>query len=330
MTSSVVTVSPLRVSFVGGGTDISDFYKLYDGAVVSCAIRKYVYVHAKRHDDSFGERYRISYSKVEHAIERSKIENEIVRSCLELLDFQDPIQISTLSDLPAGTGLGSSSSFTAAVLMSLHSLEGRIPSKQQLAEEACWVEIEILKRPIGKQDQYASVFGGLNLLTFNSQYGVKVKAIRISKGNLDEFMRRSRLFWTGIRREANLVLTDQRSRSLQNEEALQRMSVLALLFHNILESEAVNWRRLASVLRDSWQLKKTLSPLIATPDLQDFIATLETSTNCGVKILGAGGGGFVYAIDGSSNESIWSHQSTKHHSFSPEIDYEGTRVISRF
>jgi len=330
MTSSVVTVSPLRISFVGGGTDISDFYKLHDGAVVSCAIKKYVYVHAKRHDDSFGERYRISYSKVEQVIERSEIENDIVRSCLELLDFQDPIQISTLSDLPAGTGLGSSSSFTAAVLMSLHSLEGRVPSRQQLAEEACHVEIESLKRPIGKQDQYASIFGGLNLLTFNNQYGVKVKEISISKANLDEFMRRSRLFWTGVRREANLILSDQSSRFIQNTESLQKMAQLALTFHNALELRRINWTQLAGILRDSWQLKKTLSPLIVTKDLQDFIATLERLTNCGVKILGAGGGGFVYVINGSSNESVWSHGLTKHNSFSPEIDFKGTRVISRF
>jgi D-glycero-alpha-D-manno-heptose-7-phosphate kinase len=164
---SVLSVAPLRISFLGGGTDIPTFYTRSKGCVVSAAINKYVYVHIKRHDPLFQERYRISYSEVEHTNSRNSIKNAIVKGCLELLDIDEPIQISTSADLPANSGLGSSSSFAVALLNALHALKNENASAVQLAEEASTVEIELLGSPIGKQDQYAAAFGGLNLFEFS-------------------------------------------------------------------------------------------------------------------------------------------------------------------
>jgi D-glycero-alpha-D-manno-heptose-7-phosphate kinase len=164
---SCLTIAPLRVSFVGGGSDFPNYYLKNGGAVVSTAISKYVYVHVKRHDPLFQERYRISYSEVEHTQSRESIKNRIVKSSLELLEIDEPLQISTSADLPAASGLGSSSSFAVALLLALHSLKGESVSPLQLSEEACNVEIEMLKSPIGKQDQYASAFGGMNFIEFN-------------------------------------------------------------------------------------------------------------------------------------------------------------------
>jgi D-glycero-alpha-D-manno-heptose-7-phosphate kinase len=158
---SVLSLAPLRVSFLGGGTDISSFYNFHKGAVVSAAIDKFVYVHIKRHDPLFQERYRISYSETEHALERNHIKNDIVRACLEFLEMDEPLQISTSADLPANSGLGSSSSFAVAVLLGLHAMKNENVSPVQIAEEAYAVEVSLLSSPIGKQDQYAAAFGGI-------------------------------------------------------------------------------------------------------------------------------------------------------------------------
>ena len=166
---SVLSMAPLRISFLGGGTDISTYFTKSKGCVVSAAINKYVYVHIKRHDPLFQERYRISYSEVEHTNSRDLIKNSIVKGCLELLKIDEPIQISTSADLPANSGLGSSSSFTVGLLNALYAHKEKHCSAAKLAKEACEIEIDILKEPIGKQDQYAAAYGGFNFIKFNKE-----------------------------------------------------------------------------------------------------------------------------------------------------------------
>jgi len=327
--SNVLCVAPLRISFVGGGTDISSFFRLNEGFVVSSSITKYVYVHAKIHDDSFGEKYRIAYSKVEHADEVSAIDNQIVRSCIQFLEIDFPLQISTLSDLPAGTGLGSSSSFTVALLHALHALKGERPTKHQLAEEACQVEIEIMKQPIGKQDQYAAAFGGLNKFTFACDNSVSVSPIRISSANLRNLERRTTLFWTGMKREASEILRDQHSRRELNEAKLIQMAKLAKEFSNSLEQVNIDWNKLRTLVTASWALKTSLSTLISNGYIDEIMGKLEDQYAPGIKLLGAGQGGFILLLGPntfSTPRGEW--QRLKY--FKPTFDLEGSRIISQF
>lgn len=325
MISSVLTVAPLRISFVGGGTDISYFYKKYGGAVISCAINKYVYVHIKRHDESFGEKYRISYSKVEHPKSISEIKNNIVRESLRFLNFNEPVHISILSDLPAGTGLGSSSSFTVALLLGLHALRGEIPSKAQLANEACQIEIDILGQPIGKQDQFASAFGGLNFIEFFKTGKVVVSPINISQKYKKELFRNSALLWTGKRRDARDILESQYKLKLNNESRLKSILELTGNFRLLLEAESTI-NKVREIISDSWKIKRNLSPLIENKFISQQIKKLEKIHGIGIKLLGAGGGGFIYLLKEPSAE----FETPGFKMIQPDIDEEGARVISRF
>lgn len=332
MHTSVLTVAPLRISFVGGGSDIKTFFKFQSGAVVSCAINKYVFVHVKIHDDSFGERYRISYSKVEHVQDIFEIENEIVRGCLEFMKFHYPVQISTLSDLPAGTGLGSSSSFTVALLLALHQLKGQHPTKHQLAEEASHVEIELLGHPIGKQDQYAATFGGLNFFRFKQDDMVLVEPVCISSNGVSELLERCRLFWTSSERSASMVLSDQANRASANFDYLSKMALLAQEFKDALEQEVIDWGLLASFMNESWSLKQQLSPLIATKKISDLINSIKARPDYASKLLGAGAGGFVLSFNGGNWVSPPRDFNLDQFpsSFVPKLDHLGARVISTF
>ena len=169
MIKYITTRTPLRVSFVGGGTDFYDYYKYNGGQVISGAINRYVYVTVKRHSDLYKEKFRLNYSITETALKIENIKNEITRACLKLLKINFPVYISTISDIPISSGLGSSSAFTVGLLTALHALKGDQIKKNKIAEEACKVEINILKKPIGKQDQYAVTFGSINRILFKKR-----------------------------------------------------------------------------------------------------------------------------------------------------------------
>jgi len=324
---SVLSMAPLRVSFLGGGSDISDFYKKHDGAVVSAAINKYVYVHIKRHDPLFQERYRISYSEVEHTQNRDEIQNAIVRSCLELLGIDEPLQISTSADLPANSGLGSSSSFAVALLLGLHAIRGEEVSPVQVAEEACRVEIEKLKSPIGKQDQYAAAFGGLNYFEFGSNGTVKIEPIYLSSIDTGRLLERSILIWTGQTRKADVILGDQALRINENMDQLIAITELARTFKNELLKPNLNWSELGSLISQGWALKKSFSTKISTPEVQIITSKLDDMNCYGYKLLGAGGGGFIFSlmedllISTIENLDGW-------RTFRPELDQLGARIVS--
>jgi D-glycero-alpha-D-manno-heptose-7-phosphate kinase len=289
---SVLSVAPLRISFLGGGTDIPSFYEKSKGCVVSAAINKYVYVHIKRHDPLFQERYRISYSEVEHTDSRDSIKNQIVRSCLELLDIDEPIQISTSADLPANSGLGSSSSFAVALLNGLHALRKENVSRVQLAEEASEVEIRILESPIGKQDQYAASFGGINYFEFQNDGSVIVEPLNLSISRVTNLFDNSLLIWTGQGRNANSILAD-----------------------------------LGPVINSGWMHKKSISEKILTTEVESITQRLNELGSCGHKLLGAGGGGFVFTTFKKLNPNIISEM-RMWRTFVPSIDFQGSRIES--
>jgi D-glycero-alpha-D-manno-heptose-7-phosphate kinase len=205
----VTTITPQRISFAGGGTDFPDFYLKNGGAVVSATIDKFVYVTVKRHSELFKEKYRLSYSQTEHVDDIELIENDIARECLRFLNVDPPLFISTTSDLPVSSGLGSSSSFAVGLLLALHNLRGESVTAGQLAEEACHIEIEVLGKPIGKQDQYAAAFGGLNFYEFRKDGRVRVESLWNSRNDTQSIFDSSILFWTGVQRKAEDILSEQ-------------------------------------------------------------------------------------------------------------------------
>jgi len=324
---SVLTQAPLRISFIGGGTDINYFYKSTSGKVVSAAINKYVYVHIKNHDPLFQERYRISYSEVEHTQSRSEIKNLIVKSCLELLNMDEPLQISTSADLPTSSGLGSSSSFTVALLLALHQMEGKSVSPAQLAEEAAHVEIDMLKSPIGKQDQYAAAFGGLNYYEFLSDDNVKIQPLLIPKSQTVSLLSNSLLLWTGEIRSATRVLQDQEKNYSLNKTNLIHLTKLVDEFKSILLDKDGELKDIGSIITSGWEIKESLSNLISTSQIQEIISELKVQKCLGYKLLGAGGGGFVYALFDDSSEKFMNKFPTRR-SFIPKLDNLGARVVS--
>jgi len=292
---SCLTIAPLRASFIGGGTDFVDYYQKNGGAVVSTAISKYVYVHVKRHDPLFQERYRISYSEIEHTQSRESIKNRIVKKSLELLEIDEPLQISTSADLPAASGLGSSSSFAVALLLALHSLKGESVSPLQLSEEACTVEIEMLKSPIGKQDQYAAAFGGMNFIEFNSNGNTKIQPLIKESNSFNSFFKNSLLIWTKQTREANNILLNQKNKISENENNLNELLELVYIFRDTLISSPANLEKIGSIILQSWDIKKRLNNKIQINESENIINFIK-EFSFGYKLLGAGGGGFVYTL----------------------------------
>ena len=329
--NSVISCAPLRVSFVGGGTDIPDFYEKFgEGRVVSAAIKKYVYVHVKNHDSLFHEKYRVSYSQVELARDRSDIQNGIVRRCLEYLDIDEPLHIATTGDIPSNSGLGSSSSFTVALLLALYSLKGKQVSAGRLAEEAAFVEINLLNEPIGKQDQYSASFGGMNSYSFKSNGQVGIEPILCDIGTFNRFFSHSLLIWTGETRQASQILQKQKSNADSNYPKLIELTNLAKEFQATFNQMNIttNLDYVSKLISLGWKLKKQFSSEISTQETEKISALLDSLGALGYKLLGAGGGGFVYSVFGSETTDFITSL-FPYKCFVPEIDHQGARVLSR-
>jgi D-glycero-alpha-D-manno-heptose-7-phosphate kinase len=284
----IITRTPFRISFVGGGTDIESYYKNGYGAVVNATIDKYMYITVnKRFDDSI----RISYSKTEIVDNVDEIQHEIVREALKLVGITKGIEITSISDIPSGTGLGSSSSFTVGLLNALYTYIGDQKSAHEIAELACKLEIDILKHPIGKQDQFAAAYGGLNYFKFNADGSVDYKPIKLSDDDYVKLNEKLSMWYTGINRSADDILIQQ------NDNIENKINVL-----NFMRDQANSvYQKLNNlgffddfglVLHEGWIKKKTLTESISNSILDyQYNIALKNGAQGG-KILGAGGGGF--------------------------------------
>jgi len=292
----VVTRTPMRVSFFGGGTDLPEFYEQERGAVLSTAIKRYVYVTVKRHSELFFEPIRINYSKSEQVQEIDEIENNIARECMRFLDIRLPIYISTVGDIPASTGLGGSSAFAVGLLNALHAYRGERVSAGQLADEACHIEIEVLGEPIGKQDQYAAAYGGLNLLTFKPGGGVTVEHQRVRNGNLEALFDCMLMFWTGHQRDASHVLAEQRQNTSAKMAQLRKMRDQARDLHAKIGNGSIGAEEFGHMLHEGWLMKRELASSITTGQIDHWYDAAMTAGACGGKLCGAGGGGFLLFV----------------------------------
>lgn len=289
-------MTPQRLSLAGGGTDLPDFYREHGGAVISATIDKYLYVTVKRHSPLFNEVYRLSYSQTEHVSTLDEIENDVARECLRLVHVAPPLLIATASDLPASSGLGSSSSFAVGLLYALHTMRGENVSAGQLAEEACHVELGMLKRPIGKQDQYAAAFGGLNFITFQTDGRVHLDHIWLPDDGAVALFRNSMLFWTGMQREASAVLEEQRANIGKTSDTLVEMRDMARQCRDELLEFPNDPDRLGAILDAGWRAKRSLASKISSSEIDVFYDRARAAGAVGGKIAGAGGGGFLYLV----------------------------------
>jgi D-glycero-alpha-D-manno-heptose-7-phosphate kinase len=294
----VVTRTPLRVSFAGGGTDLPAFYERNaHGAVLSTAINRYVYVTVKRHSELFFEPIRLNYSKSEEVDRVDALENNIARECLKFLEIEPPIYISTVGDVPASTGLGGSSAFAVGLLNALHAYRGERVSAGQLAEEASYIEMDVLGEPIGKQDQYAAAFGGLNVFRFEPGGAVTVQHQRLSREQRELLFASLLMFWTGHQRDARGVLSEQTENVEAKHDRLLRMRDQAQELQELFSrNAAVDVCELGRVLNQGWELKRGLARSITTSQIDTWYERALAAGAEGGKLCGAGGGGFLMFV----------------------------------
>jgi D-glycero-alpha-D-manno-heptose-7-phosphate kinase len=293
----VTTKTPLRISFVGGGTDFEKFYKKNEGLVSSSTINKFIYVTVKKHSKLFQEKYRLNYSDVETVNDISSIKNHITRECLKFLKIKFSVYISTVSDIPTSSGLGSSSAFTVGLLLALNTLIGKKITKKKLAEDAFFIEKVKLKRNLGKQDQYAASFGGLNSITFKKNGITKINRIKISRANNTFLSNNMLLIWTGQTRNSNKILQSQEKNINKKLYELNQMKNLAKLFIKVLKEKKINLKKIAKLININWEFKKKLSNKIFDAKLKRTHHKILKSKILASKLLGAGGGGFFLIVD---------------------------------
>lgn len=287
----IVSKTPLRMSYVGGGSDLPSFYREEVGAVLSTSIDKYIYVAVNK---KFDGKIRLSYSKTEEVEGVSQIEHPLVREALAMLSISGGIEIASMADIPSrGSGLGSSSSFTVALLNALYAFNNQYVSKETLAKQACEIEIERCGEPIGKQDQYAAAYGGLNLIRFHPDDSVSVDPVICSPDIIKTIDESTLVFFTGRTRSASAVLKNQsNAMKLENRRTLMRRMV-ELAFELKKELESGDVENFGSILDENWKLKAQLTSGISDPQIDEWYSKGIQAGASGGKLLGAGNGGFI-------------------------------------
>lgn len=289
MTSLIITQTPLRISFFGGGTDFPEFYRYEEGCVLSTAINKYIYVNIK---DRFDDLVRVGWTKTELVSDINAIEHELVREALRLTGLKHRVEISTMADIPsAGSGLGSSSAVTVGVLNAIHTYLNQICAADTLAQEACQIEINALGKPIGKQDQYIVSYGGLRFIRFSAEDKVVIETIDLGGDEHRRFSQHLMLFYTGLTRRAETILSEQQSNISKRRATLRRLREFAYAGREFLAT--CDYQEFGNLLHESWQHKKELASQISNPTIEAMYETARRYGAIGGKITGAGGGGFL-------------------------------------
>jgi len=288
----IISSAPMRISFAGGGTDLPDFYTKYPGRVISTAIDKFIFIginHAP-YTNHVADRYSLS-EEVSHP---SELKNTRIREALLDLGIEKNIEIGSFAPIPSRTGLGSSSSFSVALLKGLYAYLGKKLDKREVAEAACRLEIELVKEPIGKQDQYAAAFGGFNVLQFNADGTVDVEPVLLDYKKRMDFESHLILFFLGTTRDASSVLTEQKANTVKNFETLKRMSDSVPVFRDALLH--ADFQSAGEILLEGWTMKKQLASAISNPGIDKLYEIAMSQGAWGGKILGAGGAGCLMML----------------------------------
>ena len=324
----IITRTPLRITLGGGGTDLPSYYERHGGFVISAAIDKYVYIGINR---TFTDDYFIKYSALERVDCVNDIEHPIVRSALLLHQLGPALEIVSLADIPAGTGLGSSGTFTVGLLRALYAFKREHVTAGALAEEACHIEIDLLGQPVGKQDQYIAAYGGLTCLDFGHSGRVHVSPLSISNETLHDLEEHLLMFFTGYSREASAVLQDQKTRSEAGDgrmfDNLHMVKKIGMATKEALEDG--DTVRFAALMHEHWLHKKERSDGISSPEINRWYDLGMENGALGGKLVGAGAGGFLlfYAHDRVRLREAMAAEGLSEVRFS--FDHDGSTVMSR-
>ena len=323
----IITRSPLRISLGGGGTDLPSYYREHGGFLIAAAIDKYVYLTLHR---TFQEEIIVKYSKLERVARVEDIEHPIIREALKLTRTTDPhLELTSMADIPGGTGLGSSGSFTTALLKALHVAKRSALSPAELAEQACDIELNKLGEPIGKQDQYIAAVGGITAFTFHPDGRVEYRPCRISEETLFNLEDNLLLFFTGYSRSASAILKDQNDKSKQNDRTmLDNLHFTKNLGYQSLDAlESANLEEFARLMDVHWQRKKARSTGMSNERINEWYDHAMASGALGGKLIGAGGGGFLmfYAADKHRLRHAMREKGLQEVRF--RFDFEGTKVV---
>jgi D-glycero-alpha-D-manno-heptose-7-phosphate kinase len=323
----IITRSPLRITLGGGGTDLPSYYRAHGGFLIAAAIDKYVYVNVMR---PFTEGIYLKYSKLEQVGKVEDVQHPIIREAIRMLGFRTPqVEITTLADIPAGTGLGSSGSFCTALLKALYAHRRRILHPIELAELACDIEIDRLGEPIGKQDQYIAAFGGVTCFTFNPDDSVTACPLKMSMESMFNLEDNLLLFFTGYSRSAGAILEDQKARTEKADNEMLRnlhyVKDLGLRSRQALESGDTGL--FAELMHEHWEHKKRRSGGMSNPQIDEWYELARANGAIGGKLVGAGGGGFLmfYADDHPRLRRAMARAGLEEIRF--RFDFEGTKVL---
>lgn len=286
----IITRTPFRVSFAGGGSDIASFYEKHEGCVLSTSINKYMYISI--HPNFNNSETILKYSKTESVSNLNDIEHKYFKQILSMLNVNG-VEIVSTADVPSGTGLGSSSSFTVGVLHALYAYKGKFVSKERLASEACDVEIKYLLNPIGKQDQYAAAYGGLNFYQFRKDGSVTVEPIIMKDSARQQLEKNLMMFYTGQLHSASEILKEQSSNIKSGDKEKNQLKMCDLAYDLRRELQNNNIDAMGEILHENWILKKTLASGISNPAIDEAYNKAINGGAVGGKLLGAGGGGFL-------------------------------------
>lgn len=325
----IVTRSPLRISLGGGGTDLPSYYQQHEGFLIAAAIDKYVYITLHQ---TFVQELIIKYSKLERVTTIDDIEHPIIREALRHTHSSLPyLEITSMADIPAGTGLGSSGSFTTALLKALHTLKKNLIHPQALAEQACYLELDVLKEPVGKQDQYIASYGGLTCFQFLPDGRVVAAPLNIETETLYNLEDNLLLFFTGYSRSASSILKDQDQKTKAKDQDMvsQLHFVKSLGYESKQALESGQLREFAELMNVHWEYKRQRSQGMTNPDIDDWYALGIKNGALGGKLIGAGGGGFLmfYAEDKVSLRTAMKAAGLQEVRF--RFDFSGTQVVAQ-
>lgn len=322
----IITQTPYRISFFGGGTDYPTWFREYGGAVLSSAINKYCYISCRNLPPFFEHKHRIVYSQIESVKEIADIKHPAVRAVLEQFNQQEGIEIHHDGDLPARSGIGSSSSFTVGMLKTMYAVQGRMVSKYDLAREAIHIEQNVIGEAVGSQDQIAAAYGGINKISFHQDNTFTVDPIIITSDRIREFNSNLLLFFTGFSRTAAVVAKTKIDNMPNKKRQLMVMKAFVDEGITILQNERRSLDEIGTLLHESWKLKRELSDKVTTNAIDDIYQAGLDAGAVGGKILGAGGGGFALFYVRPENQAAVREKLKNLIEVNFAFDYQGSRI----
>lgn len=321
----IISRTPLRISFVGGGTDMPYFYNKFTGATISCTINRYVYVTVKYHNN-FREKYRLNYSITENVKSVDQIKNLRIKEVIKKLKITRPLYINTFADIPANSGLGSSSSFTVGLIHALSKLQKKNFSKKKMAEMAYSIEAKITHNSIGKQDQYIASFGGIGHVKYKKSK-ILFSPIILDKKKIKHLFNSFLLVWTNKNRLSASVLKDQKQNLKKNYENLVLLNKFTKEFLIEIKKNKLNLKKIGKIISETWNIKKSFSKFIANANINRIYNQTIKDISYGGKLLGAGNGGFILVMFASNKKEEIIKNLKKYQYLSVKLEKNGTTIL---